>query len=185
MAEQFFGEVHQIFIGCIGLIELHHGEFRVVAYRNTFIAEVAVDFEDPLQAADNQSLQVQFRGNAQIQLHVQGVVMGYKRPGRRSARNLVHHGCFDFKEIAVGHEAADQVDDAGTLDEYFTRFRIDDQVNIALTVAGFHIGQAMEFFRQRQERLDQQSYGADMQGQFTGLGAERIAFSADDIADVE
>ena len=185
VAEKFFREIHQIFIGCICLIEFHHREFRVVAYRDAFVAEVAVDLENPVQTANNKAFQVQLRGNAEVQFHIQSVVMGYERPGRCPSGNLMHHGCFNFQKIAIGHEAADQVDDAGALEEYFTCFRIYDQVNIALAVAGFHIGQAMKFFRQRQKRFDQQPYGADMEGKFTGFGPERETFGADDIADVE
>jgi hypothetical protein len=47
-----------------------------VAGGDAFVAEVAVDLEDLLQAAHHQALQVQLRGDAQEQLHVQRVVVG-------------------------------------------------------------------------------------------------------------
>ena len=76
-------------------------------------------------------------------------MVGYEGAGGSAAWNLVHHGGFNFQEVAAGHEGTDQVDDAGALDEDFARLGIDDQVHIALAVAGLHIGQAVELLRQR------------------------------------
>ena len=42
MAQERFGEVHLIAVRPVRRVELHHREFRIVADRNTFVAEVAV-----------------------------------------------------------------------------------------------------------------------------------------------
>ena len=90
-AEQVLGEVHEVAVIGVGLVELHHGEFRVVAGGEPLVPEVAVDLVDPLEAADHQALEVQLRGDAQVELHVQGVVVGDEGPRRRPARDDVHH----------------------------------------------------------------------------------------------
>ena len=50
-------------------------------------------------------------------IHIESVMMGDEWSCCRAARDLMHHRCLNFKEVAVGHEAADQVDDAGALDK--------------------------------------------------------------------
>ena len=96
-------------------------------------------------------------------------MMRGKGPRGGAAGQDLHHGGFNFKEVAFGHEVANQADDAGPFEEYFTCFRVHDQINVALTVTGLHVGQSMEFFRQRQQGFDQQPYGTHMQGKFTCL----------------
>ena len=48
------GEIHHAVIVGVGLIKLEHRELRVVMRGDAFVAEVAIDFVDPLQAADDQ-----------------------------------------------------------------------------------------------------------------------------------
>ena len=110
LAEQLFGQVHVVAVVCVGLIELEHGELGVMTGRDTFIAEVAVDLEHLLEAANYQTLEVQFRRDAQEHRHVQGVVMGLKWLGRRATRNGLQHRCFDFQEAAVVEEPTDMRD---------------------------------------------------------------------------
>ncbi len=49
---------------------------------------------------------------------------------------------------------------------------IDDQVEIALAVAGFDVGQPVPLLRQRQQRLGQQPQRVGAQREFAGLGAK-------------
>ncbi len=55
-AQHFFGEIHQVAIIRIGLVKLQHGEFRIVARRQPFVAEIAVDFKHALEATHHQTL---------------------------------------------------------------------------------------------------------------------------------
>jgi hypothetical protein len=59
-----FGQAHEVFEGRIGLIELEHREFGVVARREPLVAKIAVDLEDLLQAAHEQPFQIQLGGDA-------------------------------------------------------------------------------------------------------------------------
>src|SRR3712207_8450263 len=49
----------QIAVVPVRLVELEHRELRVVPGRDAFVAEVAVDLEDLLEAADDETLEVQ------------------------------------------------------------------------------------------------------------------------------
>ena len=50
------------------LVGLEQGELRVVAEVHAFVAERPAQLEDPLDAADAQPLEVQLRGDPQIQV---------------------------------------------------------------------------------------------------------------------
>jgi hypothetical protein len=63
-----------------------------------FVAEVAVDLVDPLQAAHHQPLQVQLRRDAQVEIDIERVVVRDERPRRRAAVERLHHGRFHFDE---------------------------------------------------------------------------------------
>jgi hypothetical protein len=70
-AQHLFGEIDQVAVVGIGRVELEHGELGVVARRQALVAEIAVDLEHALEAADHQALQVQLRRDAQEQVHVE------------------------------------------------------------------------------------------------------------------
>ena len=96
MGEHLFGERHHVLIVGVCLVELQHGEFRIVLCGDALIAKVSVDFIHTIEAADDQALQIKLRRNAEIQVEIEGVVMRPERPRDRSARNGLHHRCFDF-----------------------------------------------------------------------------------------
>ena len=96
VTHQLFGKAHQVLVVPISRVELHHGEFGVVANGNAFVAEVAVDFEHPLKPPHQQAFQVQLRRNAQVHFLVKRIVVRDKGAGVGTARNRVQHGCFNF-----------------------------------------------------------------------------------------
>jgi len=185
VAQQPFGEVHQLAVVRIRLVELHHGEFRVVARAQAFVAEVAVDLKNFFEAADHQPLQVQLRGDAQEQFHVQRVVVGLERPRRRAAGQRVHHRRFDFEKTVVRHEIADRLHHPAARDEGQPRLFVGDQIDVTVAVFLLDVGETVEFFRQRAQRLGQQADVVAMHGQLASLGFHQRAFAADDVADVE
>ena len=68
--------------------------------RDAFIAEVAIDLVDAIEAAYDQPFQIQFRRNPEEEVHVERIVMGYKWTRRRAAGNRVHHRRLDFDVTA-------------------------------------------------------------------------------------
>ncbi len=48
----------------VGLVELEHGELGVVFGADTFVAEIAVDFVDAVEAADYEALEEELGGDA-------------------------------------------------------------------------------------------------------------------------
>ena len=152
--------------------------------RDAFVAEVPVYLEHPFEAAHHQALQVELGRDAQEQLHVEGIVMGRERPRVRATRDRVHHRRLDFQVAAVEQELPHRLHGARAREEGPARILVHHQVEIALPVTLLLVGQAMEFFRQRAQRLGQQADGRHAHREFAGLGAEQHAGCADDVAKV-
>jgi hypothetical protein len=95
------GEVHQVVVVPVGRVELHHRELGVVAHRDAFVAEVAVDLEHALEAAHQQALEVQLRRDAQEHLLVQRVVVRDEGLGVGAARDGVQHRRLDLQEAVL------------------------------------------------------------------------------------
>ena len=110
--------------------------------------------------------------------------MGDEGFGGRATGDGVHHRGFDFEEIARFEEAADVADDFAADDEGVAAVFVGDEVNVALAVACFLVGEAVVFFRQGAQRFGEQFEVCGVDGEFAGLGAEQFAARADDVAHV-
>ena len=96
--DQILRQIHHAVVVGVGLIQLQQGELRVVAGIHPLVAEHPADFIYPLKAAHDQPLQVQLQRNAQVHVHIQGVVVGDEGAGRRAAGNAVEHGGFHLQK---------------------------------------------------------------------------------------
>ena len=75
--------------------------------------------------------------------------------------------------------------DAAARFEDATRVRIDDQIEIALPVAGFHVGQPVPLLGQRQQALGEEVKSRRPDGEFVRLGPEQTPFDANPVAEIE
>ena len=185
MRQQLLGQVHQVVVVGVGPVELEHRELGIPAIADAFVAEVAVDLEHPLDAADHQALQVQLRRDAQIQLHVERVVMRHERPRQRAAGDRLHHRRLDLEKAARDEKLANRGDRPAADLEHAAHVGIDDEIEIALAVADLDVLQTVPLLRQRNEALRQKLEPRRPDRQLVGLGAEQMAGDADVIAVVE
>ena len=169
----------------IGLVELQHRELGVVLRADALVAEVAVDLVDPIQPADDQSLEIKLRRDAQKQIHIQRVVVGRERPRGRTAGYLLHHRGFHFEISAVVEELPQRLERLGTLDEDFSGFEVGEQIHITLAVAQLHIGEAVKLLREREHGFGEKGQAFHVYRQFSRSGAEEVAGGADVVAEVE
>ena len=65
--DQLLGQVHHRAVVAVGLIDLEHREFGIVPRADAFVAIDAAQLVDPLDAADQQPLQVQLQRDPQEQ----------------------------------------------------------------------------------------------------------------------
>lgn len=72
-----------------------------------FVTEVTVDLEDAFEAANHQTLEVQFRRDTQVHVQIQRVMMGDERTRGSAARDHLHHRGFYFHKAAANHELTD------------------------------------------------------------------------------
>ena len=54
--KQLLRQGHEILVSRIGLIELKHGEFRIMAHRDPLVAKIAIELKDSLYASDQETL---------------------------------------------------------------------------------------------------------------------------------
>jgi|ERR1700724_1985712 hypothetical protein len=146
MANEFFDEVRDLLKISVGPVGLEHRELGIVFSRNAFIPEIAIELENFVEPAHEQALEIKFRGDAQIKVKVERLVMCLKRLRRCAACNCLQHRCFDLKKTSLLEETADLAHDRNPLGKCFPRLLVRNQIKITFAVARFDILQAMPFF---------------------------------------
>ena len=184
VAEHGLGQFHHAVVIGIGLIEFHECEFRIVTRIDTLVPEDAADLVDSFHAADDQALQIEFQGNAQLDIFIERIVVRLKWTRRGTTRIWHKHRCLDFHEAAVIQEPADLADDLRALHEGVAHLGVHDQIQISLTVADVRVLKTMELLRQRNQVLGQECQLVRMDGDLSHLRAEYKSFHADDVSDV-
>jgi len=92
---------HHIVIVGIGLVKLDLGKFRIMGSINPFISEIFNNFINPLHPTDDTPFQEQFIGYAQIELHIQTVVVCLKWSGTGTAIYTLQGWRFYFQESQI------------------------------------------------------------------------------------
>ena len=110
--------------------------------------------------------------------------MGIERTGRSADFKWGQDGGIDLQKALFVQVSADLFQDLAAFDKSILDFGVDDQVNIALAVAGFTVSQAMELFGQRQQTLGNQGQLMHAHAQFAHFGAEHFAGAGNDIAHI-
>src|SRR5579864_4050026 len=149
-AQQRLRQLHQLPVVAIRLIKLEHRKFRLMDGINSLIAEIAVYFVHTVKTAHNQSLQIQFRRDAQVQIHVKRVVMRDEWPRRSSAQNRMHHRSVNFHVAACVEKLAQLADDLRPLDKNFSRLLVYDEVQIPAAVSNLRVRKPVPLLRKRQ-----------------------------------
>ena len=185
VGQHLLGHPHQVLVVDVGLVKLEHRELGVVLGRDPFVAEVAVDLVDALDAADGEPLEIQLRRDAHVELHVERVVMRDERPRQRAAGHRLHHRRLDLDEAQGVEEAPDGRDDLRARLEHVARVGIDDQIQVPLAIADLDVLQAVPLLRQRQQALREEGDRRGPDRQLVRLRPEDAAGDADVIADVE
>ena len=105
------GQVHHRAVVAVGLVDLEHRELGIVPRADAFVAVDAAQLVHPLDAADQQPLEVQLQRDPQEQVDVERVVMRHERPGRGAAGDRVQRRPFDFDEAAAAERLANRAHD--------------------------------------------------------------------------
>src|SRR5688572_23076713 len=122
------------------LIEFQHGKFRIMAHRNSFVTEIAIELKNSFNAANYEALQKQLGRNPQEEFKIQSIMMRGKRTRGSAPGNCLHHWSFHFEEISLLEKLSHQTNDQGALFEDIPYFGINHKIDIALPVPGLDVG---------------------------------------------
>ena len=148
------------------------------------VAEVLADLVDALEPTDDQPLQIELDGDAQIERLVERVMRRRERPSRGAAVERLQRRRLHLDEPSRIEEAPDGGDDLRSGLEDGAHLLIGDQVRVALPVARLDVLQAMPFFGWGVERLAQDREVADTERNLAGAGAEEPSSRLEEIAQI-
>ena len=140
----------------VRLVGLQQGELGVVAEVDALVAERAAQFEDPLDAADAQPLQVELGCDPQVQVEVVGVDVGDERAGVRAAVDLLQDRRLDLEETLADQRLPDGVQDAAARGDQVAGLGVDGQVDVARADPGLRVGEALPLVGQWAQALADQ-----------------------------
>ena len=142
---EFFDHICHGFEVSKSLVGLKHGELRIVAARNTLVAEVTIELENLGKATHEQAFEKELRSDPQSEIHAESIVVGLKGAGGSTTGDTLQHRGLDLEIAALVKEAADFSNHFGAGDEDLCRVVITHQVEMALAVFGFPVSNSVPF----------------------------------------
>ena len=137
----------------VRLIRLEQRELRVVAEVDALVAKCPAQLEDPLDTADAQALEIQLRGDAQIQVEVVGVDVGEERPGVGAAVNLLQDWRLDLQKPLTDQGFTNCVQHTAASADQVAGLGVDRQIDIPGADPRLLVGQSLPFVGQRAQAL--------------------------------
>lgn len=129
-----FGDVHDIIDVGVCHVEFARRKFGVVRQIDTLIPEQPTQLIHALESADYEHFKVELWRHAHEEVHIEVVVVRYKRLGRCAACDRVHHRRLDLDKIPLIKVSSDIGDHLGPGEEDVARIVVHDQIEIALPV---------------------------------------------------
>src|SRR5690242_9857591 len=136
---QLLGKVRHVAVVGVGLIQLEHGEFRIMRPIHPLVAEVMPDLVYPLEPSYQEAFEVELVGDSEIEPHIERIVVSYERSGSRSPIQRLQHRSLHLQKSAFVEKAADVCDRPGTEDKNFPHLRVDGEICIPLAISHFGI----------------------------------------------
>src|SRR5690606_36076328 len=130
-------------------------------------------------------LEVELGRDAQVEVHVQGVVVRDEGTRVRPGDERVHHRRLHLEEIPLVEEASDEADEARALAEDLPDVEVGGQVEIALAVARLNVLEAVPLLGKGAQRLGEDGPLVGGDGQLAGARANGPTGGADPVAQVE
>ena len=153
ITEHRLSQFHHAFIICICLIKLHQSKLRIMTGIYTFITEYTSDLINSLKTTNDQSLQIKFQRDTELQVFVQSVEMCLERSCSCSSGILYKHRSLYFHKAFISKIFTDCGKDLGTFNKSILYFRVHDQIHISLTITGICICQSVELLRKDLQTL--------------------------------
>lgn len=135
------------------LVKFQQSELGIMALIHTFVSENSADFVNFFKPADDKAFKIKFQSNTKVHIDIERVVVRNERPCVCAARDVVQNGGFDFQISFFVQKVSDFAKNHTTFHENRLDFRINDKVNVTLTITKVGVGKSVEFFGERQKRL--------------------------------
>jgi len=159
---------------------------------HTLVAEVFPNLIHTLKATHDESLEIEFGGDAHIHVDVERIEMGDERACAGPSGNALQGGRLHLGISGIVEEPAHGAQHGGALEERIFHAVVDHKVYVSLAGAQlgvvklveslavfiFHDGQRLEAFAQNGKFMG-------VHGDLAGLRAEHEALHADEVADVQ
>ena len=165
----------------IGLVELNHGEFRVVFRGNSFVSKCSSKFINSLKPSDDKSFKVKLGSYSQVKVHVKSVVMSNKRFCGRTSRDRVKHGGLYFQKIPFVKKPSDEIYHLRPCLKNLFGSLVSDQIQVTLAVSCLDVLETMPFFRERSQGLCEKKKFPDLYGKLSGSGLKKFPADASEI----
>ena len=185
VGHEFLDEDHDVGVVGIGLVQLEHRELGIVMGRDAFVPEHPGDLEHPLETTHGEAFQVQLRSDPEVELQVQGVVVGGERPGQGTARDGMEHRRLHLQEATLLQPATGRREDATTGHEGLPGPIGDPQVHVALPVPDVHVGDPVPLVGERPSGLGKADPRIDPHAELPPTGPDHLAGHADPVTQVE
>ena len=185
MTNERLGQLHHVGIVGVGLVDLEEGVLGVVRRVDPLVAEDGGHLVDPLEASDDEPLEIQLRRNAEVKVALQLVVAGYEGTRRGPAVDRLEHRGLYVEEAPAFEERPHGGEDARPLLEERARLLVGDQMQIAPPPHRLHVPQSVEFLRHGLQGLGEQIEAAGLDGYLAGPRDEERAFDAEHVAAVD
>ena len=135
MPQHSFRQGHHIPVVGVGLVELQHRKLRIVLGGNPLVAEIPVDLVNAVEASHGEPFQVKLRGDAQVKVEVQSVVVGNEGPCHGAACQRLHHGGFHLEVAFAFKKFPQSANQPAAALKNPPGFLIHHEVQVALAVA--------------------------------------------------
>ncbi len=169
----------------VGLVPLEHRELGVVLERDALVAEVLAQLVHPLEAADDQPLEVELGGDPEVEIAAELVVVRGERPRERAAVERLQDRGLDLDEAVLVERPAHGGDDLRAGDEQLAGLRVADQVELPAAEALLDVLEPGVLLGRRAQGLREHVVAVDPQRELPAPGHEDGAVDPDEIAEVE
>ena len=140
---------------------------------------------DLIESPDYQPFKVQLGGDAEVEVLVQGVVVGNEGSCVGTCSHRDQDRSLNFNKTFVVEELAYAGDDLATLKEDGLHIRVGDQVHVTLTVPLFDVPQTVPFFWKGPQRLGQDGKVLDFDRHFPGTCTEQRSADSKKVSQVQ
>ena len=169
---------------------------------DSFVSEYSSDFVHSVQSSDDELLEIQFRGDSEVKIEIEGVVMGDERLRGGSSGDLVHHRSLDLslyrqriirtakrrtylEETKTVQVLSNVVDNSRPLDEDLSSLGVHNEVEISLSMPLLLILESKVLLRKLMKIRREEDHRRGGDGELGFLGSQRLSGDSDDISSSE